>query len=367
MKFTTTIGAFLFVVQVALVQTQTRRSAETPTATPPVEGLSQVTEAPISPANASKVRRVAEFPKRVFKILPGPKPGELAFFELFNLVEIVDEVDYRPLRQLAEQSSPADFALSRDGRFAAWHVRRTKTYVVQELCSGKTVEVDLEKTPGLAGSRTPGLAGFSGDATLLAVGETFWSLDAEGEGTSVMRLFDLSGKLLRTLESPGPGAMTPVFSPGGKTLAVGNRNYETRLFEVATGKLLHTLPRKMTHVIAFSPDGKVLAVAYVDGAVVLWDVATGEARHSFKNAAKEVSTLDWNPKGDVLVSAGVGGKIALRDANKLEALAELDSPGWVSSVRFTNNGARLVSSGGVGIGQAAERKVVIWAVQDGEE
>jgi len=342
-------AAFMVVAQGALAETRSQ-SAEPP---------SQVTAPLISPANANKIRRVTELQKRVYRILRGPKPDELAFFELFKLVEIVDDVNFRPLRKLADQSEPDDFALSRDGRFAAWHAGRSKVYVVQDLEDGKTVEVSLENTPGFAR--------FSGDRKLLAVGDTFWSPNAEGEGTSVMKLFDLSGKLVRTLESPGPGAMTPVFSPDGKTLAVGNRNYQTRLFEVATGKLLHTLRRKMTHEIAFSPKGDVLAAGYVDGAVVLWDVATGEARHSFENSAKEVNTLDWNPKGDVLVSAGAGGKISLWDPDKLEALAELDSPGYVANVRFTADGTRLLSAGQIGIGQNAERKVVVWAVEDARE
>ena len=97
-------------------------------------------------------------------------------------------------------------------------------------------------------------------------------------------------------------------------------------------------------------------------------MATGEARHSFENSAKEVNTLDWNPKGDVLVSAGAGGKISLWDPDKLEALAELDSPGFRLPQWFTADGSPLVASAGqIGIGQNAERKVVVWAVEDARE
>ena len=314
----------------------------------------QTTKNVISSANATEVRPVAAVAKQVHKILLGPGPGELTFYDFGNL-EIVDDVNFRPLRKLAEQSKPNDFALSHDGRFAAWQAGASQTYVLQELANGKTVEIKFEKSPGFAA--------FSRDSKVLAIGETTWSANAEGEGHSEMKLFDLSGKLVRTLESPGPGVMTPVFSPDGKTLAVGNRNYETRLFDVATGKLLHTLPRRMTHEVKFSPDGKSLAAGYVDGAVVLWNVSDGTMRHSMTNVAKEIYTLDWSPTGDLLVTAGRDGKIVLWDSNKMIALEELDAPKWVCGVRFTADGTRLLSTGGMDYGRA-ERKVVIWAVEN---
>lgn len=318
--------------------------------------LVQTKAPPISVTNAGKVHPVAEFAKRVHKIVSGPGPGQLTFFDLNHSVEIVDDVTFRPLRVLAEQSAPGDFAASNDGRYATWQAGGGPVYVIQSLADSKAIEINL-------GKKMAGFASFSPDSKLVAIGDTFWEPNAEGEGHSEMKLFDLSGKLIRTLESPGPGVMTPVFSPDGKILAVGNRNHETRLFEVATGKLLHTLPRRMTHQIAFSPDGKVLAAGYVDGVVALWDVATGSMLRSKSNVAEEIATLDWSPQGDVLVTGGRESKIILWDASKLVPLTKLDCPKWVVSVRFTKDGTRLLSSGGKDFGRT-DRKVVVWAVSN---
>jgi len=100
--------------------------------------------------------------------------------------------------------------------------------------------------------------------------------DPEGGGFTGSRLNDTAtGKLMHMLEKDRQGGLTPVFSPVGSTLAVGNRNYPTKVFDVKTGKVLHTLDRKMTHGIALRPDGTKLAAAYVDGKVAVWDVASG--------------------------------------------------------------------------------------------
>ena len=123
----------------------------------------------------------------------GPGPGELALFDLNDSIEIVDDVNFRPLRNMAEQSLPTDFALSHDGHFAAWHAGRSHVYVVQEIANGKTVKSTLENTrasPRLVATASCWLSGKpSGRQT------------PKGEGKSEMKLFDLSGKLVRTLRS----------------------------------------------------------------------------------------------------------------------------------------------------------------------
>ena len=68
------------------------------------------------------------------------------------------------------------------------------------------------------------------------------------------------------------------FSPNGRVLATAPDDKTVRLWEVATGRPLHTLAGHGWWVrgLAFSPNGATLATASFDGTVKLWDVATGE-------------------------------------------------------------------------------------------
>ena len=195
---------------------------------------------------------------------------------------------------------------------------------------------------------------FSPDGRLLATG---------GAGTQAKVWEAATGKLVRSLDAGGEGGLTCVFSPDGKVLAVGNRNDTTRLYEVGTWKLLHTLHKAQTQGLKFSPDNKLLAVGYVDGEVGLWDVQTGKRVRSAPARVKEVYEVDWTPKGDVLVTAGREGVIALWDPKELTVLRELESPEWVILARFSPDGTRLWTAGG-GMASPADRRVIVWGLPD---
>jgi WD40 repeat protein len=305
----------------------------------------KVVKTPISPANAGRVRQVQELETYVWELSRGPKAGELTFVRWQKPVEVVDEMTFRPLRTVVE-GSPIHFAVSATGDRSAW-CENSKTVTLK--AGDKTTTIDT-------GNDQPKMT-FSPDGKTLVTG---------GYGDQA-KVWDADGQLVRTLDCGGKGGLTPVFSPDGKTLAVGNRNHETRLFEAATGKLLHTLSKKMTQEIAFSPDGKTLATGYVDGAIALWDVATGEQLRSAKSGCTEVYSVDWNPKGDVLMTTGLGGKIVLWEPDTLKPLKELDAPEWVIRGRFSSDGTRLFTSGGSSDGRKEDRKVIAWAVRDGAD
>jgi len=311
---------------------------------------------PISPDNAAQVRAVSELHKRVYRILSGHHPGELVFFDFSGPGEVVNDSNFETLRMLAKDRSLVDLVISPDGALVAWNERGSKAYTVEEAASGKRWEIEIGDHPGHAA--------FSPDGKQLAIGYTFWDPAAEGAGFSEMRIYDTEGKLIRKLEKTGPGALTPIYTADGKTLAVGNRNDVTQIFNAETGALLHRLEKRMTQGIAFSPDGQTLAAGYVEGDVALWEVKSGKVLQESPSTCKELYSVAWSPKGDVMASSGRDGKIVLWEPKKLRKLKELDAAFWVIQVRFTADGARLLSSSSSDHSAKGDRKVTVWSLEN---
>lgn len=300
----------------------------------------QAPVARISPANAAQLRQVAASDHAVRHIRRGPARGELTFLLPRGCIQIVDDVHLRPIRTLGKDQSRGYHESADKSLIATLHGEKNRLVRITHVKNGTTVPVD--------GGESPHRLVFSPDNKLLAVAETVSTDGGEGSGFTLVRLFDTeTGQLVRELShnDKGGAGLTPVFSPDGKLLAVGNRNFETRLYEVATGKLLHSLPKNMTQEIAFSPDGKVLATGYVDGTLGLWDVRKGTLLRSVESGCKEVYSVNWSPQGDLLVTSGRGGAIRVWDPSNLKMLKELKKLDVVISVRFTLDGARIVSAG----------------------
>jgi hypothetical protein len=105
------------------------------------------------------------------------------------------------------------------------------------------------------------------------------------------------------------------FSPDGKLLAsAGGLDGTARVWEVATGKLLHkfNLPDKDTvNGVAFSPDGKMVAACGFKGKLPVWDVVTGKQVDVF--AGVEARCLEYSPDGKTLAWGSSPQSVRLRD------------------------------------------------------
>jgi WD40 repeat protein len=124
--------------------------------------------------------------------------------------------------------------------------------------------------------------------------------------------------LLQTLEGhPNAFLKTLSFSPDGKSLSSGYWDGTVKLWDVATGELMHTWEGPdNVECVSFSPDGSMLAAAFEYPLVYLWDTRTGEVLHVLEADTSRV----WLPKmtflsnGRTLACTSNGGMVWLWDA-----------------------------------------------------
>ena len=298
---------------------------------------------PITPKNVDSVREIASIPRDAVRFDFVPNTGELAVMPWEGDIEVFDPKTLRPVRKLAVGKKLVQFGFSRDGGRLAW-AENNSTVTIEDLKTGKTVSFDT-------GQAQPSIA-FSLDGKRVATG---------GYGKASTLWGAANGKKGFEYETDTDGGLTPLFSPDGEIFALGNRNSEPRLFNAATGRLLHVLPHKMTQEIRFNPAGTLLATTYVNGGLGLWDVATGKLVREAKTTASELYTVDWNPTGDLLVTAGLAGKITLWDPLELKPLKEFDAPEWVIRAKFSPDGSRVFTAGGNST-RDETRRITVWGL-----
>ena len=103
-----------------------------------------------------------------------------------------------------------------------------------------------------------------------------------------------------SLEGHEQGIVSAVFSPDGRYLTLGNKDFHANIWDASTGKSLALLEgfNSWSVSIAYSPDGRFLATEDYEK-VRLWKVPSGE---SFSVLNECSGPLAFSPEGDYLVT-----------------------------------------------------------------
>jgi WD40 repeat protein len=134
----------------------------------------------------------------------------------------------------------------------------------------------------------------------------------------------MSGNAVRTLKVGVSAPRILSFSPDGRFLAAGGSGHAVGLWEMATGRPLHTFRSDKTGLrdrlralsdkfndepsgnaacddsaIAFSPDGQALAVGGEDGVVRLWATGTGRLSETLAGSDGEAHRGSRDSRGHV--------------------------------------------------------------------
>jgi RNA polymerase sigma factor (sigma-70 family) len=217
----------------------------------------------------------------------------------------------------------------------------------------KSLEADAANRGGVAG------VSFSPDGKLVAAGAA---------GARVVRVFELaSGKEVHTF--PAGLLRCVAFSPDGNMLAAGDGNDAIRMWDMPGGKALSPVgPHEAgVHCIALAPDGRSLAAGTYLNTVHLWDVTTGRPLRRLEGHEHGVYPVAYAPDGKRVASGSRDGTARVWDAATGKELrrflaydGEKAGDVWVYGLSFAPDGKRLA-------GACRDRIVRVWDIDAGNE
>jgi WD40 repeat protein len=153
---------------------------------------------------------------------------------------------------------------------------------------------------------------------------------------------------------------TAALSGDGTLFATGHYDKQVRLWDAASGTLLHALSDhpKAPGRLAFSPDGRVLAWT-AETRVCVWALGEPPARLTQLSGGRpHLKSAAFHPGGASLATAGGDGQVRLWDAATWKQRRAYDwGVGPLLEVAFSADGLKAACGGRSG-------KVVVWDVDE---
>jgi WD40 repeat protein/serine/threonine protein kinase len=273
------------------------------------------------------------------------QPGQ----RLDSLAALAEAARIRPDESLRDEAIAA-MALPDVRRAAGWHLARpsgttTATYGghyrlyvradTQGVISIRNIADDQEVR------RISSSPIIEGDNLYFSPDERFLLGFGEGHTLRVWRVADGQP----ALRDEPRGCDSPAFSPDGRRLAVGQREW-VLCFDLATGQELNRwrAPARV-HALAYHPDNGRLAVGYYNSSVVsVADAVTGAFVADLPVGPMASQIVAWHPDGERLAVGSTSGSIQIWNVPAKRKIATLEGHvQFVTALTFHPEGGLLAS------------------------
>jgi RNA polymerase sigma factor (sigma-70 family) len=187
---------------------------------------------------------------------------------------------------------------------------------------------------------------------------------AWGSTTLGLQIGDLAtGKPVDTIQRKLSMVQGLACSSDGKFVAWAGQPAGIRVVDVATGEEVKEIATTLGNIraLAFSPDGKFLAASGHDLKVRTWEVDSGKESRTMEGSAGYLMTVAYSPDGKHLAAGGPYSLVPVWDVASGKLLHEVSGHrAAVQALAFTPDGTGLLSGG-------ADCALRLWDPETGKE